>query len=199
MCSIANFLSISTSFFHISVIRPECWDLSYLQAASGSAARPVGWWIHFNLLSLALTSGTSTVGQDISLIAYPERSIIYKPSSSTCTFESLSLHFMDANDGSNCFFRVAKKKTGAPLVAVMRNLKNEKGWNIFGWVQNPVTYDSKMRNGIKMRTIQLGQNVYAWSDTWDLSRKIVLLCSWSSSTSGGSLMHMQMTVHVHII
>lgn len=34
----------------------------------------LGWWIHFNLPSLAPTSGTA--GQDISLIAYPERSIM---------------------------------------------------------------------------------------------------------------------------
>lgn len=73
------------SCFHISVIRAECWELSYLQAASGSAARPVGWWIHFNLLSLAPTSGTGAVGQDISLIAYPERSIMCKLFTSTCT------------------------------------------------------------------------------------------------------------------
>lgn len=61
-------------FFPFSAVRPECWEWSYLQAASGAAAWSVGWWIHFNLLSLALTSGA--VGQDISPIAYPERSII---------------------------------------------------------------------------------------------------------------------------
>ncbi len=37
---------------------------------------------------------------------------------------------------------------------------------------NPVTYDPNMRNGMKMRTIQLGQNVYAQPDIWESSRKI---------------------------
>ena len=75
--------------------------------------------------------------------------------------------------GGTRFFGVAKKKkkkrkkkkkkrTGTPLIVLMRNLKNERGWRIFG--PNPVTYNSNMRNGMQMRIIQLGQYVYAPAD-----------------------------------
>lgn len=60
----------------------------------------VGWWIHFNLPSLALTSGRGAGSQDISLIAYPERSIIHKPSSNTHTHTLLN-HFHFASPKQN--------------------------------------------------------------------------------------------------
>lgn len=55
---------------------------------------------------------------------------------------------------------------------------------------NPVTYESNMRNGTKMRTIQLGQNVYARSDIWESSRK-KLFCV---QLQLGSLMHLHMQI-----
>lgn len=55
---------------------------------------------------------------------------------------------------------------------------------------NPVMRNSNVRNGRKMRTIQLGQHVYAPSNFWESSRKAESGVQLQQQQRAGSLVHL---------